>query len=156
MPFAVVYLIVLAVQVPVWLFAGLLWAAMMIALSAAPLANALVGGIVWGIFMWVFGGSLVALLLAWRRWAEWSVPNQAAFRTALERVCQKQRLLIRAETLDEMVLRPKSGLLRLRLQEGWIKLVGGSAVLNAPALYFGQMRKAVNQALAQASGSDLQ
>ena len=44
-PFPVTYLLVLAVQAPVWLFAGLLWGAAMVGLAGFHPVNALVGGL---------------------------------------------------------------------------------------------------------------
>jgi hypothetical protein len=153
MPFLVAYLLVLAFQLPVWLCAGLLWAGFMVALAASHPVGALVGGLGWGFFMWVLVGNFLALGLAWRRSAELPAPDRAAFRTALERVCGKLRLIVLAESADEVVLGPKRVLVRFRLQEVRVAFVGGAAVLSTPSLSFGRIRKALGRELTQAAAA---
>jgi len=103
--------------------------------------------------MWVSLGNILAIGSAWRRSAQFRVPDTAAFRTALERVFSKRRLVVLAETVDEMVLGPKWALVRFRLHEVRMKFAGGTVVLSAPALAFGPIRKALQQELAKATAA---
>jgi hypothetical protein len=149
MPVLVAYFLVLAFQLPVWLCAGLLWGASMVALVGWPIVGALVVGFEWGFFMWVLVGNLLALGLAWRRSTEFPAPDRTAFRIALERVCGQLRLIVLAESADDVVLGPKRVLLRFQLQEVRVEFAEGTAVLSAPALSFGRMKKALERALSQ-------
>lgn len=106
--------------------------------------------------MWVLLGNICAIGMAWRRSAEFRVRDTAAFRTALERACSKRRLIVLAETVDEIVLGPKWVLVRFRLQEVRVEFAGGTAVLSAPALAFGSIRKALQRELAKATAAHRQ
>jgi hypothetical protein len=145
----VAYLCILAIQVPVWLCCGLVWSALMVFLAGSPPVNALVGGLGWGLVMWVLVGNLMAFALVRRRFAEIPAPDRAAFRAAIERTCGKLRLAVLAESADAVVLGPKRALVRFRLQEVRVEFVGGTARLTAPALSFTAVRKELNRALAE-------
>jgi hypothetical protein len=148
LPFAVTYLLVLAFQLPVWLCGGLVWAVFMVLLGGLHPVGAFVGGLGWAAAMWVIVGNLLALGLAWRRSAELPAPDRAAFRAALARVCGKLRLVVLAESPDEVVLGPKRVLIRFRLQEVRVEFTDGAAVLTAPALSFGTIRRRLARELA--------
>jgi hypothetical protein len=150
LPFPLAYLLALAFQIPVWLCAGLLFAALVTVLDGSPPLHAFAGGLVWGFFMWAIVGNLFAVGLAWRRSAEFPAPDRTAFRLALGRACRKLRLVVLAESADEIVLGSKCGLARLRLWDVRVELAGGAAVLTAPAISFGAIRKALGRALAEA------
>lgn len=152
-PFPIAYLLAMACQLPVWLCAGLLWAALMIVTAGAHPFNALVGGINWGFFMWVMVGNLMAIGLAWRRSTEFPVSDQTVLRTALQRICRKRPFIVLAESVDEMILGPKWALIRFRLQEVRMEFLGSTAVLSAPILSFGAIRKALEKELAEAPAS---
>src|SRR5262245_5947417 len=104
MPLLAVYLLILATQLPVWLCGGLLWAWGMVAAAGWQPAQAAVRGFGWGLFMWVLVGNYFALGAVRRRSAELPAPDRGAFRTALERACGKLRLIVLAESADEVVL----------------------------------------------------
>jgi hypothetical protein len=98
--------------------------------------------------MWAVAGNLLAAGLAWRRSAEFPAPDRAAFRAALERACGKLRLVVLAESADEVVLGPRRALVRLPQQQVRVAFAGGAAVLTAPALSFGAVRKQLGRELA--------
>jgi hypothetical protein len=123
----------------------------MVILAGSPPVGALLGGLGWGFFMWVLVGNLLALGLAWRRSAELPAPDRAAFRMALERASSKLRLIVLAESADEVVLGPKRVLIRFQLQEVWVEYVDGIAVLIASALAFGRIRKVLARELSRAT-----
>lgn len=148
-PFPVAYLLVLAFQVPVWLCAGLLWGGLMIVLAGFHPVNALVSGLGWGFLMWVTIGNLLAVGLAWRRSAALPARDWEVVQAALERVCSKLRLIVLAESPDEVVLGPKRALIRFPLQEVRIRFEEGGVTLTAPALSFGTVKKALGRALAE-------
>ena len=74
----------------------------------------------------------------------------ALIRAAVERACDKLRLIILSESADLMILGPKRVLIRLRTQEVRLAIKGDTAVLTAPALSFGTIRKEILRALATA------
>ncbi len=157
MPFHTAYFLVLAFQLPLWLFGGLLWALFMIALAGSHPLSALLGGLAWGCGMWIFAGNIFAIGLAWRREAKFPALDRHEFRSALERACKKLRFKVLTETVDEVVLGPKRALFRFRLQESRLEFDDRMAVLKSPALSFGRIRKALNRALHQATlGSEKQ
>jgi hypothetical protein len=151
MPSHVAYFLVLALQVPLWLFGGLLWSALMIALEGSRPLNALLGGLVWGFFMWIVAGNILAIGFAWRRKAKFPVADRDEFHSVLERACQKSRFKVLAETADEVILGPKWVLFRFQLQESRLEFTNRMAVLTSPALFFGRIRKALKRALHQTS-----
>jgi hypothetical protein len=150
MPLPLAYFVVLVLQLPLWVFIGLILAVIMAVETRSHPIGALIRGLAWSCIMWVVMGNLMAIGLVWRRSTVFPVADQATFRTALERACRKLRLIVLAESADIVVLGPKWTLVRLRLQEVRIKLVDRTAVLTAPALSFGAIRKQVGQALAEA------
>jgi hypothetical protein len=150
LPFATAYVALLAIQVPVWLCAGLAWGAFMMALEGLHPFSALVAGVQFGACMWVLLGNLLAVGLAWRRSGELPAADREAFRSALERAARKLRLIVLAESEDEVVLGPKWALVRFRLQEVRVEFRGHTAVLSAPAPSLGVVRKALRRALEEA------
>ena len=144
------YLLMLAILFPVWMVGGLIWGAFMVVTSGWTTAAAVAGGLRWGLTMWVLVGNLVAISVVWRRSGELPVPDRAAFRAAVERACDKLRLIILSESADLMILGPKRVLIRLRTQEVRLAFTGDTAVLTAPALSFGTIRKEILRALATA------
>jgi hypothetical protein len=156
LPFLLGYLLALAFQGPVWLCGGLLWGAFMAAAAGWHPVNALVGGVGWGLAMWVVVGNLLAVGLAWRRSAELPAPDRAAFRAALEAARRKLRLAVVAESADEVVLGSRWALLRLPLYEVRVEFSAGAATLTAPAMSFGAVRKQLRRALAEAGAGGQQ
>jgi len=147
MPFPLAYFLVLLFQGPVWLLGGLLWGACMVVMAGFHPASALIGGIGWGALMWLTVGNLFAVGFAWRRSVALPTSDRLAIRAALDEVCRKLRLIVLAESPDEIVLGPKWVLVRFRLQEARVRLDGDRATLTAPALSFAQIRKALLRAL---------
>jgi hypothetical protein len=149
-PFAAAFLSTLAAQFPVWLLGGVLWAVFMMAVVGAPAVGALMGGIAWGVCMWATVGSLLAAGLAWRRSATFPVGDRPSFRTAIDEACRKSRLVVLAESCDELVLGPKRTLVRFRLQEAVVAFDGDTATLTASAISLPSIRKQLRKALAAA------
>jgi len=129
--------------------AGLLWSAFMVLLVSFHPVNALVGGLWWGFLMWVIMGNFFAVGLVWQRSATLPMADREAFRAALERVCGKLKLVVLTESPDEVVLGPRRALVRFRLLEVRVKFEGGEAMLTAPALSFGAVKKVLGRALAE-------
>src|SRR5687768_9132658 len=88
-PFLLKYLLMLALQFPVWMSAGVLWAVLMAWAFGHNPAGAFVGGVGWGFFMWLLCGNLIAVGAAWRREAEFPAPDRAAFLAALSKAAGK-------------------------------------------------------------------
>ena len=133
--FIIPYLIMMLVQLPIWLGAGLFWGFWMMVLAGWELRHALAIGVFgWGVSMYVIAGNVFAVMFAWRRSATIKVVDLASFRSALDRVCRKQRYRVRAETPNDIVLMPKWALIRFRLQEIVVKFVGDSVTVTGPAL----------------------
>lgn len=151
MPFLAAHLLILALQLPIWLCAGLFWGGFMVFFAGWHPIGAAIGGFAWAFVMWLLVGNFLALGLAWRRSAELPAPDRTAFRTALERACSKLRLIVLSESADEVVLGPKRALVRFQLQEVRVGFVDGIAVLSAPALAFGRIRKVLGRELKQAA-----
>src|SRR5437763_7545581 len=84
LPFIVGYVLLMAIQLPVWMFAGVLWGGFMFVAVHGDLINAIVGAFGWGLIMWLVAGNLLAVGLAWRRSTVLPVADRAAFRTALD------------------------------------------------------------------------
>lgn len=145
MPFLAAYLVASALQLPLYLCAGLVWGGFMIVFAGWHLIDAILVGFAWGFAMWLLVGNILALGLAWRRSAELPAPDRAAFRTALERACSKLRLIVVSESADEVVLGPKRALVRFQQQEVRVEFVDGAAVLSAPAIVFGRIRKVIGR-----------
>ncbi len=156
MPFVAMYFIILAIQLPVWMCGGMLWAALMVAFSDSPPSNAFIGGLGWGFCMWVLMGNLCAIGFAWRRSAEIPASDRAAFRKALDQVCAKLRLIVLSEKREKVVLGPKRALVRFRQVEVRVEYLDDTVVLNAPALSFGRIRKALVKALDETDSSSSQ
>lgn len=154
MPFAIKYLLVLGAQGPIWLCGGLIWAGFMIALGSHP-SNALVGGFVWGLFMWLVCGNLLAVGAVWRRSAEFSAPDRAAFRVVLDRTCPRLLMKVLAESADDVVLGPRWTLIRFRLQEVRVVFDGEVATVSGPALSFGTIRRRLARALDEPQDDEL-
>jgi hypothetical protein len=151
MPFLPAYLLVLAIQIPLWLGGGLLWAVLMIIGTGWHPVGALLAGLGWGFFMWLLVGNLFAVGLAWRRSAEIPVPDRFAFRAALGRACSKLRFIVLTESADAVLLGPKRALVRLQINEVWVEFVDGTAVLSAPAMVFGRIRKVLGRELGRST-----
>jgi hypothetical protein len=151
LPFHVAYFWVMAFQLPVWLFGGLVWSLFMIALAGTNTVSAFLGGLAWGFFMWISVGSFLAIGLAWRREAELPILDRDEFRSALERACKKLRFKVLNETPDEVVLGPKRVLFRFQFQESRLEFADRMVVLKSPALFFGRIRKALKRELHQAT-----
>lgn len=149
MSFPVAYLIVLATQIPLWLCIGLFWALFMMLAAGSRPGNALIGGLCFALAMWLVCGNLFALLLAWRRSAEFSAPDRTAFRAALDRACTQVKLKVLAETPDELVLGPRWVLFRFRLQEARVVFDGSKATITGPAMSLGALRRSLTLALAE-------
>lgn len=154
MPFLIAYFLVLTVQIPIWLCAGLLWTGFMVILAGSHPVGALIGGLGWGFFMWLLVGNLLAVGMAWRRAAEIPASDRALFRKALERACKTLRLIVLTESADEVVLGPKRALIRFQLQEVLVEFVDDIAVLRAPALAFGRIRKVLAREVNQETASE--
>ncbi len=151
MSFPVTYLTVLAVQIPLWLCGGLMWAGFMMVIAGSHPINALIGGLEWAFFMWLLCGNLFAAGLAWRRAAEFRVEDRAQFRAALRRACGGLRLKVLAETPDEVVLGPRWALIRFRHHEIRVLFGDGVAIVNGPALSFRSFRRGLTRALAESA-----
>jgi hypothetical protein len=149
-PPPLVYLLTLALMFPVWIVAGLFWGAFMVVSAGWTTAAAVAGGLRWGLTMWVLVGNLVAIGMAWRRSGELPAADRVAFRAAVARACDKLRLTILAESADAIILGPRRALIRLRSQEVRVAFEGERAILTAPALSFGVIRKEILRALAAA------
>jgi hypothetical protein len=143
----VVYLLMLAIFLPFWLGAGLIWGAFMVGSVGWGLATAVTGGLRWGLVMWVVVGNFLAIGVAWRRTGEITAPDRDAFRAAIARTCDKLRLAVRSESPDGIVLRPRRPLVLFRFQEVRVDFKGETAVLSAPAISFGAIRKELERAL---------
>lgn len=151
-PFLPTYLIALALQFPLWMTGGAVWAVFMVVLAGSSPAGAVVGGLFWGLSMWLLMGNLVAVGLAWRRTAELDAPDWTAARAAALRAADKCRLAMLAESPGRLVLGPRRALVRFRTQEIRVTDADGAAVLSAPALSFGTIRKAIQKSLDEAAG----
>lgn len=149
-PPPLVYLLALALMFPVWMAAGLFWGAFMVVSAGWTTAAAVAGGLRWGLTMWVLVGNLVAIGIAWRRSGELPATDRDAFRAAVARACDKLRLTILVVSTDTIILGPKRALIRLRTQEVRQAFAGATAILTAPALSFGVIRKEILRALATA------
>ncbi|MBX7104723.1 MAG: hypothetical protein K1X57_11625 [Gemmataceae bacterium] len=151
MPFPVVYLAVLAAQVPLWLGGGLMWAGLMVVSAGLHPLDALVAGLWWAFTIWLLCGNVLAAGLAWRRTAEFDAPDRSAFRAALGRACNRLRLKVLAELPDAIVLGPRRALIRFRLQEVRIAFAGDMATVTGPALWLGTVRRGLTRALAEST-----
>lgn len=151
-PFLHQYLILSAIQFPVWMFGGMFWTGMMTVVFGHHPVGAFIGGLAWGFLMWLTCGNLFAASFAWRRVAEFPAPDRAEFLVALRKAADKSRHLILAESADEVVLGPKRALVRFRSQESRVTFTDGKAVVIGPALTMGVLRKQLTRALAQATG----
>src|SRR5262249_37080277 len=89
--FFIPYLVMLVVQIPVWLVAGLCLCLGMIVVAGFRSLVALIGGIQWGTAMWIFAGNLLAIGFAWRRSATFPIEDRTAFREAVEQACRRSR-----------------------------------------------------------------
>ncbi len=141
-PFVTNFILVFLLQGPVWVVTGFLWGLGMIAFAEWRPGRAIYVGIVWwGMLAWAIAGSLIAIGFAWRNSASFAVIDRAAFRSVIEKVRRKNRLNIRSETSDEIVLGPKWALLKLSLQETVIQFDGDAAIVTGPALTVGPILK---------------
>jgi hypothetical protein len=148
-PFLAGYLILFAVQFPVWMVAGMCWALGMTLVFAHHPIGSFVGGLAWGFFMWLVCGNIFAIGLAWRKSTEFPAPNREEFLATLGKVGEKIRLKILSESANEVVLGPKKVLVRFRLQETRVAFKDGRAVLTGPALSMWGLKRRLKHALAQ-------
>jgi len=141
----VLYLLILAVQIPVFFFAGMFWGMSMMAFAGWRPMQAAVGGTKWAIFMCLVCGNFTAfilvLFLVWRRSVEFPNVSRSVFRVALETACRKLRMIVLAESADEVILGPKWAIVRFPQQETRITFVDEIAIVNAPAISFGAIKK---------------
>jgi hypothetical protein len=144
-PVLVIYFFILFFQLPVWLMAGIIWSLGMMWLAGFHPINAIIGGVEWGAFMWLFAGNLIAIGFAWRRTATFRVRDRAAFRAALEPLCRKSRLVVLSDSPDEVILGPKCVVIRFRLQEVRLAFADNTVTLTSSALTFSTIRKQLNK-----------
>ena len=157
MPFnAATYFLALAFQAPLWLFGGLLWAALMSVLTGRHPLDDLIGGLGWGFLMLITNGNLFAVGFAWRREAIFSAPDREELLYALERACGKSNFKFLTKTDDEVVIVPKWVLFRFRSQESRFVFGDDTAVLRSPALFFRRIRKALKRELLEAYSEENQ
>jgi hypothetical protein len=156
LPFIAAYFLLLAIQLPIWLCAGMLWATLMVVFSGSTPDGAFIGGLGWGFCMWLVMGNLCAIGFAWRRTTELPVTNRLTFRTALEQVCNKLRLKVLRESADKVVLGTKRALVRFKQVEVRLEFLDDTVELSAPALSFGRVRNALEKALSEADTSSSQ
>jgi hypothetical protein len=156
LPFRAAYLWTMADFLPVSLCGGLFFALATVPFSPVP-GRAFVGGLAWGLFMWLSVGSIAAVGFAWRRSAVLPVGNRQVFPSAVERVCEKFRLVALSGSSDQVVLVPRRVRLvlfmsrreRVRCQKVCIDLLGGTARLTAPALTFWDLKREFRRALSE-------
>ena len=146
-PPPVAYILILLVMLPIWVGAGLAWSGFMMVFAGWGSAAAVAGGLRWGLTMWIVMGNFFAIGFSWRRSGEIPAPDRAAFRAALDRVCDKLRMKVRSETADGVALGPRRALVQFRLFEVRMEFSGDKAILSAPALSFGAIRKELERAL---------
>ncbi len=142
-----VLLVVLLVQLPLWLLLGLAWSLSMVVLAGTHPVNALIGGIGWGATMWVVMGGFMAGGLAWRRSATFPVRDHASFRAAVDETCRRLRLVVLAESPDQIILGRKRAPAWLR-QEVVLAFDENTATLTASAFSLAAIRKQLHKALA--------
>jgi hypothetical protein len=141
------YLLVLAAQGPLWMVASLVWGGLMMKTAHFPLIVALITGLVWGLLMWIVAGNLMAAGLVLRRSITLPVPDQVAFRQALDRAASKMRLVLIAETPGMITLGPKRVLFQFLAQETQVELGDGQATVSGPLLSFWAFKNAIIRAV---------
>lgn len=147
LPVPVIYLLVLVLQGPLWMGGGVVWAVFMMSFSGATPISAIIGGIGWGLSMWILMGNMFALGLAWRRSVTYPAPNRDSFKASVERAASKTKLIVLADSPDEMTLGPKRALIRFSLQETRIQFEDGAAIVTGPALNFWAVKRALDKEL---------
>lgn len=143
------YLLILSFQFPVWMLAGAFWAFFMVTFSGFRPINAFVGGLYWGLAMWVVMGNFLAIGCAWRRSVTFPAADRETMTEAIKEASEKVKLKILSESDSLFVLGPKWALVRFRLQEVHVEFEEDESTISAPALSLGRFRKALKRALAE-------
>src|SRR4051812_16316717 len=154
MPFLPAFLLEMADAAALFLGGGLLFALAAALLDLTP-GLALAAGLAWGLLMWLSCGALLALSVAWRPSAALPAASRQALGPALERACQRFKLMILADSPARVVLGPRRirhvllvpARLRVRLGKVCVDFAGGRATLTAPALIFLDLRRELRRAL---------
>jgi hypothetical protein len=147
LPFFVTYLLAIAIQLPIWIVAGIFWGSFMMIAVEWHAVRAVVAGIAWGFAMWLFLGNILAIGMAWRPSAKFLISNHAALRAAVMQTCDKLKLEVSDESADRIVLRPKRALVRLRISEVRIAFCDSHAILTSQALAFWTVKRVLSKAL---------
>lgn len=133
------------------LVAGALWGWLMMVLAGYPKNTAVVGGIGWGISMWVTVGVYVAYGMASRRTAEFPAMERKEFREVVRRTCRRLWLVVLSESEDELILVSKIALFHPRAFAIRVTFEGEVAVLSAPYAWFKRVQKELRRILADSS-----
>jgi hypothetical protein len=153
LPFVTAFLLELLDTAVIHLGFGLLFALFAALLGLWP-GLALASGLAWGFLMWISCGALLALSIAWRPSAALPAASRQAFGPAIERACERFRLVILADSPARVVLVPKRirhilvipARLRRSLQKIHIDFADGKATFTAPALIFLDLKSELKRA----------